>query len=365
MFIQTRIVRISSETEPEGAELTFLSPHFHLRAGLRLLLAVALLVWPLTANAEQTVPHGFAVRNQNPFLQIFGLPAFQSATLMTEGVTKAGLSFDLVNHADDGDNTLEDFVVDGESYFLTLSLRRGITKRLELGVDLPLVAHAEGFLDNAIEGWHDLLGLSNSKRDGVSNQLGFRYVNADSVQYELRSPAFGLGDIQISAAIPLRRADDSSDKCLALRSAIKLPTGAADELRGSGAADFSLGIYFSDTRLLRERKLDMSGFVGALLLGDGDVLAEIQRSAVPYGGAAATWYATDRLRVSTQVYAQGAYFDSDLEELGGTSVQLAVGGAYRLAGRGLLLSLAIVEDLVANATPDFAVHFSVRWIDGR
>lgn len=345
--------------------MTFLSPHFQLRVSLRLLLAIGLLVWPLTASSEQTVSHGFAVRNQNPFLQIFGLPPFQTATLTPEGTTRVGLSVDLVNHADDGENSLEVFAVDGESYFLTLSLRRGISERLELGFELPLVAHAEGFLDNAIEGWHDLLGLSNSKRDGPSNQLGFRYLRADSAQYELTSPAFGVGDVQLTAAIPFIRADDGGGKSLALRSAIKLPSGAADELRGSGAADFSLGIYASDTRQLAGRELAISGFVGALLLGDGDVLAEIQRNAVPYGGAAATWYATDRLSISTQVYGQGAYFDSDLEELGGTSVQLAVGGAYRLAGRGLLLSLAVVEDLVANATPDFAVHFSVRWADGR
>lgn len=345
--------------------MAVLSWQFRVRASRSALLVISLLVWPLTAHSEQAAAHGFALRNQNPFLQIFGLPPFQSATLATEGTTNYNVGFDLVNHADDGDNALEEFAVDGESYFLTLSLRRGMTQRLELGIDLPLIAHAEGFLDNAIEGWHDTFGLSNSKRDGLSNQLGFRYVNANNAQYELSSPTFGIGDIQLTAAMPLKQASDTSSRSVALRSSIKFPTGAEDELRGSGAMDFSLGLYASDTRTLWERGLDVSGFVGALLLGDGDVLASIQRSAVPYGGMAATWHATENLRITTQIYAQGAYFDSDLDELGGASVQFAVGGAYRLPRRGLSLSLAIVEDLIANATPDFALHFSVRRTGGR
>ena len=101
------------------------------------------------------------------------------------------------------------------------------------------------------------------------------------------------------------------------------------------------------------------------LLGDGDILPSIQRSAVPYGGIVATWHATENFAITTQLYAQGAYFDSELKELGGDSVQLAVGGDFRLPKRGLSLSIAVVEDVSANATTDFALHFSLRSIGGR
>jgi hypothetical protein len=331
----------------------------------RALLAITLLVYPLAANAEQGVTHGFSLRNQNPFLQIFGLPPFQSATLAVDGTVNYDLSLDIANHADAGDNDVEDFVIDGETYFLTLSLRHGMTERLELGIDLPLIAHAEGFLDNAIESWHDTFGLSNTKRRGPSNQLQFLYANAGTTQYELSSPSSGVGDIQLTAAMPLREASDTDDLAVAVRSSIKLPTGNEDKLRGSGAVDLSVGVYASDTLMLWKRDLDISGFAGVLLLGDGDVLASMQRSAVPYGGIVATWRVTENLGITTQLYAQGAYFDSELEELGGDSVQLAVGGDYRLPERGLSLSFAVVEDVSANATTDFALHFSLRRIGGR
>ncbi len=342
--------------------MVFLSMQFPIRASWPALVIVSLIIWPLTVTAEQVAAEGMPLRNQNPFLQVFGLPPFQSATLAADDALKYDLSFDLVSHADADDNALEDFAVDGESYFLTLSLRRGVTKKLELGIDVPLVAHAGGFLDQTIEGWHDFLGLSNSKRRGPSNQLGFRYSRAGNSLYELNSATFGLGDIQLTAAMPLRQANDSSDLSIALRSSVKLPTGAEDELRGSGATDFSLGLYASDRHILWKHTLDISGFAGVLLLGEGDILSEIQRSAVPYGGVAAAWWMTERFGITTQLYAQGAYFNSDLEELGGESVQFAVGFDYRLQRPGLSLLFAIVEDIVPakTTTPDFAVHFSIR-----
>ena len=350
---------------PGGVGLAILSRQFRTRASQLTLLVASLIIYPFAAVAEQPAAPGFALRNQNPFLQIFGLPPFQSATLAPEGAVRYDVNLDLANHADAGDNAQERFVIDGESYFLTLSLRRRVKHQLELGVDLPLVAHGEGFLDNGIEGWHDTFGMSNTKRRGPSNQLGFLYSGPGSNQYELASPAFGIGDIQLTAAVPLKGGGDTDKISVAVRSSIKLPTGAEEELRGSGAVDFSVGLYAADTHTLWKRELGLSGFAGVLLLGDGDVLTSMQRSAVPFGGAAATWQVTQNFGATAQLYTQGAYFDSELKELGGDSVQLAVGGNYRLPRRGVSLSFAIVEDVTANATTDFALHFSVRTVGGR
>ena len=329
----------------------------------RLLLIASLLIWPVVSMAGQGVP----LRNQNPFLQIFGLPPFQSAELASDGEIKYDFSFDLVNHADNAGSPLEELVIDGESYFMTLSWRRGIAERLELGIDIPVVGHASGILDNAIENWHDVIGASNGNRRGPSNQLGFRYSGTGNDSYELSDSSLGIGDIQLTAAMPIRRADDSNGLSIAVRSSIKLPTGEAEELRGSGATDVSFGLHASGRRLLWKRDLDISGFAGVLLLGDGDVLTGIQHSTVPYGGIAATWWATDRFGITTQLYAEGEYFDSDLAELGGNSLQLAVGFDYRLPGSGTSFLLSIVEDAAPSTTttPDFGVHFSIRRAGGK
>jgi len=111
---------------------------------------------------------------------------------------------------------------------------------------------------------------------------------------------------------------------------------------------------------LFERKLGLTGFVGVLAMGDGDVLPDLQRSTVAYGGLAAKLQAMERLGIIVQVYAQGDYFDSDLDELGGSTFQLGIGLDYHLPKRGLSLALAIAEDPLSDATPDFAIQFSVR-----
>ena len=332
-----------------------LSRHSHV--GACTLLAAGLLLYPVAANSSDDVADVFTIRSHNPFLQIFGLPPLQSAMLARRGETNFGISFDIANHAETGDNPLEEIAIDGESYFITLSWRRRVSNRFELGIDLPFVAHGQGHLDNAIESWHDAFGMSNSKRKGPSNQLGFFYARDGITRYELTSPSNGIGDIQLSAALSIK---ESSRANVSVRSSIKLSTGDANKLHGSGGTDFSLGVYASDTYTVFARDLGVSGFIGGLILGDGEVLTSFQRSAVPYAGVAANWHATERLGLVAQLYAQGAYFDSDLNELGGESVQLTIGLSYRLKRRPWLLKFAVVEDPVANASNDFGLHFTIQ-----
>jgi len=336
--------------------MTSLSRKFGLRASQFVLLIACVLAGSLAAASDDR----FALRNHNPFLQIFGLPAFQSAALAGKGKLEYEISFDLTNHADSGENSLETLTIDGETYSFTMSLRRRMATRLELGIDLPIISHQGGFLDNVIKEWHSFLGVSNFNRRGPTNELEFMYTGPGDNQFELTSASTGIGDIQLTAAIPLKEASDTDGRALSVRSSVKFPTGDEKKLHGSGALDFSLGVYASDTRSFLERELDLSAFVGALVLGDGDVLPDLQRSTVPFGGVAAKWHATERLGILTQVYVQGKYFDSDLEEIGDGTFQLGIGLDYHLPGKGLSLAVAVAEDPLTDTTPDFAIQFSIR-----
>ena len=113
------------------------------------------------------------------------------------------------------------------------------------------------------------------------------------------------------------------------------------------------------------REFAYLGFAGLLGMGDGDVLADQQRNAVPYGGLAATWHGTERFGITAQLQAQGAYIDSDLDELGGSTIQLAVGGVYRWPAYGIAVRFALVEDLISDATPDFGLYLGVHFAGGR
>ena len=323
-----------------------------------MLLSSSFLAPP--ALADDDLGAVVAFRNHHPFIQVYGVPVFQSATLAKEGRLKYDFNFELTNHADQGVNANERFEIDGETYALNLSLRHRLWPRLEIGADIPVVAHQKGFLDNIIKEWHDVLSVSNSNRAGPKDQLFFFYEAGGETQYQRSTSTAGLGDVQLTAAIPLKEASADSATAWTVRTSVKAPTGDEEKLHGSGAVDASIGLYASTKTAFMNRGLGLSGFVGILGLGDGDVLPDIQESTVPFGGVAARWQAMERLGIVVQVYAQGNYFDSDLEELGGDTFQLGIGLDWHLPEQGLLLALAIAEDPLSDATPDFAVQLSVR-----
>ena len=90
----------------------------------RTVLPVACATLLLAANGLAEVSdQSFALRNHNPFLQIFGLPPFQNATLVPDGEIEYGITFDWANNAEADDTPDEAVIVDGESQFLSLSLR--------------------------------------------------------------------------------------------------------------------------------------------------------------------------------------------------------------------------------------------------
>ena len=317
--------------------------------------AVCLFCCSYPAIADDQYLDSFPLRSHNPFIQIYGLPAFQTAALARPGGFVVGMSVDITNDADDSESDSDQLIIDGETTTVGLSIRRRVHERLELGIDVPFVRHSGGTLDGFIKDWHSMLGLSNSRRDGPNDQLRHTYISDGTTLFGLDSSVSGIGDVQLSAAMPFGN--------LTVRAAVKLPTGDPDKLTGSGATDVSLGVYGSHVYTFRERDLSLTGFVGGLALGDGDVLPEFQRSFVPYGGVALRWQATGKLGLATQLSMQGSYFDTHFDDIGGNTAQLGFGADYRAGD--FLWRLAIAEDINASATADVGVQLSVRYAAAR
>ena len=324
----------------------------------RKLITGMVIAFAVSAPAQAAEPW-FPIRTHNPFLQIFGLPAYSGAALVPAGTSAIDVSFDLANHADAASTEREEVILDGETYSFNFAYRTRFGERLELGVDVPLVAHSDGVLDELIEGWHDLWGMTNSKRTGPPNQLRLLFDNPAAPLVDITSGVSGLGDIRLGAAMPLGRTD--LPRRITLRASLKLPTGDAEDLLGSGAADYSLGVYGDFPQAFGFEPLSISAHGGVLALGDSDLFSGIQESTVPFGGLAADWRLGGSWRAMAVMYFQGAYLDSELEEVGGTTLQLAVGGTYRLGADGPVIGFGIIEDMVSDATVDFALHMSVRY----
>lgn len=331
-----------------------------LRVAATAACSLSAVCFPAASGAAESPESWFALRNQNPFLQIYGLPSFQGAELVGRGdwVFRAGL--DVANHADAGETVDESIVIDGESYFLEVSARYGIGERTELAIEIPVVSHRGGALDGLIYDWHDLLGISNTKRERPDNALEMGYRNTPAgLDFGLPESSTGLGDIRLGGAYMLARRGTPTGLDLSVRATVKLPTGDAETLAGSGATDVALAVHASAAGWFGIENLRLAGMAGAIWLGDSDLFFSIQEDIVPFAGGSASIGLGPRWEFLGGVYAQGYFYDSALDELSGKSIQLGIGANYRLRSGKYIISLGFIEDVVGDTTPDFAFSVSI------
>jgi hypothetical protein len=315
---------------------------------------IASILVPLVAQAAEP-PQPLYLRNSNPLLQTLGAPAMQGGELTPAGVLEYRWILNMANHADRGLDDGEESVFDGESYYLALELRYGVNPRLELGMDLPLVAHTGGAFDNLIKDWHELLGFSNDERQGPENALRLFHQRNGVTSYDIDESGVGLGDIRLAAAYRLA---GSGGRALALRAQAELPTGDSDRLHGNGAVDLSLVLDATDRHTFAASRVSLFGRVGVVAPGAGDLLKDQRQDWVPLIGAGLAWRWTERIDLNAQLEYDGAYLDSHLDELE-SSTRLSFGGSYRFGQRGPRLSIALTENLFSDSTPDFGLYFSL------
>ena len=302
----------------------------------------------------------FSIRNLNPFIQIYGIPATEPAELKTDQTWASALALDIANSSILTSEANESIILDGETYRLSITLRRGIDSKTELGVEVPLVAHSNGFMDNFIEGWHDAFGLTNAQRNKTtSNTLHYRYSINDMGVFEIDAPNEGIGDIRIFAARQLRK---SASSALSVHTSLKLPTGDAEKLHGSGAADLSVSLAHIKRNWLTSLHLTSFTNGGLLLLGKGDVLANIQKNALLFGSTGVIWGHHPVIDLKAQLDFHSPVYNSGLNQLGNATIQLTVGGSVRL-GSSTRLDVGVGENLLTDTTPDFLINLVLKTDD--
>lgn len=322
-------------------------------------LALSSVCTPGIADSGQSAAlHApIATSNRNPFVQLYGLPAAQSAQLVGQGQRSAALQLDVANSFSQHSKGNEAIVIDGETLRANLQLRFGLAESLELGVDIPYLSHDGGSLDSFIDEWHSLWGLPDGDRpDYPRDQLQFAYQRQGSAPVALTRSEQGLGDVSISLAHQWR---SEPTRQWALRTAIKLPTGDADAFLGSESTDISLGVHVSDQSLAERYGVRWHGSMGLLWLDEGELLTAQREDWVVYGSATLSWQWTKAVSLKVQLDGHSAFYDSALTELGSDAAQLSLGGTVRLNQRWLL-DLAVVEDIAVDTSPDVVFHLAIK-----
>ncbi len=292
----------------------------------------------------------FVVRNQNPLLAPFGLPNPLPARLPATGLLAANLHWGNAAYAETRGDA--EFVVDAETLELRLRYERPLGARFALYAELPWRRTWAGALDGIIDGWHDITGLPGDAREGLPrDQLLIEYSVGDVSRYRFDTPGSGPGDLVVGLGYQLLASDRSA---LSAWLGAKAPTGDADELTGSGAADVALSL--AGARVLGAR-LRVFGQADAVWLGKGDLLPALQERVAWSAMAGASWNAWRTLDLTVQLAGNSRVFDAG-GALAGDALVLVFGGTWRTAG-GWRLDLSVSEDVDVNASPDVVFNFGV------
>lgn len=302
----------------------------------------------------------FNARNQSPLVQIYGLPFPGEAKLTPPGGRDFQIVFDLANTCIVDSASREKITLDGETYRTTAVGRYGLARNFELGIEIPYVAQGGGFLDAFIENYHDAFGFSQGDRVQVSrNRMLFRYERDGTERIRVDGSGSGPGDVRLTAGYQLYRNLNESPAAMALRAALKLPTGDADRLHGSGSTDLALWLTAGREYRTGWGRWALFGAAGVLGMSDGKVLEDQQRNLVEFGTIGIGWRPLERFGLKAQIDAHTPFFkDSDLAELG-SSAQMTIGGTFAIS-EGTTIDIGIGEDIVIKASPDVVFHLSVR-----
>lgn len=208
------------------------------------------------------------IRNQFPlslhFLSFPGedaQPVGRGRTLFALDITTANTfvqSDDLLRNGDSARSSLtseeferllaaqpqrQQFLFDGEVTRASFLIRRGISDRAELQIEIPYIHLGGGFLDGAIEGFHESFGLDNAARSGYARdklQIAL-YLDPEQRLFKSFKETSGLGDSVVSMKFLLLR-ETGRLPAAALRIAVKPPTGGSRSLLSSGHVDYGANL---------------------------------------------------------------------------------------------------------------------------
>ena len=324
-------------------------------------IVILLLVMALRATtAAAAVVQPFPVTNQGPLALLYSLPDPGDWRITPKGATAVGLAMDLANTYTLEKTSREELLLDGESWRTTVTVRRGVGDKGEIGLALPVMGIGGGTFDGFITGWHDFFGLPQGGRDSATKgQLHYRYRRDGVTRLDQSRSSSGVGDLQLFGGWQVLGSEGAG---LALRGMLSLPTGDSGEMRGSGAPGGSLWLTGGVQRPVSLGQLAAWGSLGGMVLGTGDILSEQQRNFVAIGTVGIGWAPAEVIDFKLQVNGNTPlYSGSDLAPLNSFNALLVMGGSLHFSP-ATTLTIGVSEDVQVGTAADVALHVSLQTI---
>ena len=311
----------------------------------RVASGLALLVFmPVAATAA-----GLATTNESALARGFAIPAYGQTDVPAAGADGYVVSLDLSSEFEEQEEGAEALRLDGETQRWTLRYRRGFAASWEANVEVPLLHVGGGFLDSAIENWHDFFGLPEGGRDDAPrDRFSYRYVRDGVSELAVEDGGTGLGDVRIGIG---RALTDG----LVLRAQLKLPTGDEDLLGGGNLG----GATWLDWALPMPKGSGLSGFLsgGVSAQQHADAMpSRMQNDVIPFGGFGLGARVLDGFEILAQLEAHAPLFDhTEMDALQRAGLQFTLGARWCFS-ESHCLELSFTEDPVVASSPDFSVR---------
>lgn len=314
------------------------------------MLGLAFALTPVLAGAQLAEP--LHVRNLNPLVAVFGLPAWDTVPIGT----RFGATVEVANHYRFSVQGNDLLMLDGETVRTNLSLTHGFASGWSLGVEVPYYRIGGGVLDDLIDGWHSAFRLPDGGRNArPEGELLYRFGDRLNPSFELMDAQSGLGDTQLKFARLI-----GADQGFIVQASVKLPTGEERLLAGSGSGDWSLTVLRSQALLGRRRPAGYFWGVGLVRAGAPQRIDFEANTWVPTGIVGGSWQVLPKFGLKGQLDVHGAFFDSPLEEIGEPAIQATL-SAWRRMGERATIEFAVVEDLAVSTAPDVVLQVAAAW----
>jgi hypothetical protein len=243
---------------------------------------------------------------------------------------------------------------DQETQRFALRYRRGVG-RGEWAVEVPFLARNGGFMDPLIEGYHSLIGIHNFR-----GTIPFGRVEEQLGESGRFGETAGLGDIVGSYSKPI-------GPQMFWTVALKLPTGNAGGLLGSGGVDLGAAFYANWKLGPRWRLFGQAG----LVLQGRPARLKGARSIIDQESLAIAYRVNTRDSWTFQWQSEPSAIETGRQFTDGPHRQLSLGYTRRMSDRDTLqlyfnedgdfLNFKVPE--LVNIAPDFAigVNWTRRW----
>lgn len=202
------------------------------------------------ASVSLVAAEGFGplpARNFQPIqLLVLGMPGDRAAVL-SKGTLDLRLELAETASVFNEHRAQADAVVKFETLRSGVFFRYGLTDRVELGAEIPAFYRYRGFLEGAITATERATTGLNPPREALRG-TGYAYsvTKNNQVLFQGSLGAVGLGDLSLFTKYEML-SQTGSLPTLALRVAVKLPTGDQEQLFGSGHPDVGMGLAAEKT----------------------------------------------------------------------------------------------------------------------